>query len=358
MPAPAKGASLASLPNDVIFDILFWTPVKSVCRFRCVSRGWRALISDPVFIAAHRSHARPHLLLVANSSYEGKQGRDLRLVDMHRNVVKVIKEVGIYSAFCPSFDDPVCVTFDACGTNVVDLATGKVLMTSPNWRRHVYSYSFGFGRAIPSGMYKAVRFQNHAMNGHPQMAACEVLTLADGAAPWRATRSHAPFLVHGRFATTVNGALHFLNTSTYHDDYVLRFDLESEEWKHAIKGPLKADDGVWKNKKITQLNGTLCMMGSQPQVLGLTRTDIWLMTDYDKEIWIKAYSISTALDISDMMLLGVIRGKLLFCCYGSYGLDKTLQFYDPSTDAFTFAMEVPFKPTGQVGLCSLHLKDV
>jgi hypothetical protein len=176
MTAPAKGATtVASLPNDVVFEILSRTPVKSVCRFRCVSRGWRALVSDEVFVAAHESCTEPHLLLVANSSNKerGSQGRDLRLLGMHRNVVKVIRKVGFHSAFCPSFDDAICVTFgDGGNTNLVDLATGKVILTQTWSGLHdgsscgfgfgcaMQSYSFGFGRAIPSSLYKAVPFHN------------------------------------------------------------------------------------------------------------------------------------------------------------------------------------------------------
>ncbi|CAN6244472.1 unnamed protein product [Urochloa humidicola] len=41
-----------SLPEDIIFDVLSRLPVRTICRLRCVSKAWRALISDPAFAAA------------------------------------------------------------------------------------------------------------------------------------------------------------------------------------------------------------------------------------------------------------------------------------------------------------------
>lgn len=54
------------LPLDVILEILVKLPVKSLCRFRCVSKLWRSTISDPQFVEAHRvrSNARPKLLVL------------------------------------------------------------------------------------------------------------------------------------------------------------------------------------------------------------------------------------------------------------------------------------------------------
>ncbi|OEL25973.1 hypothetical protein BAE44_0013003 [Dichanthelium oligosanthes] len=46
----ATQSPAANLPHDLVVEILSRLPAKSLCRFKCVSRSWRTLISDP----AHR----------------------------------------------------------------------------------------------------------------------------------------------------------------------------------------------------------------------------------------------------------------------------------------------------------------
>ncbi|CAI9117973.1 OLC1v1019467C1 [Oldenlandia corymbosa var. corymbosa] len=42
--------SFESLPNELIIEILTWLPAKTLLRFRCVSKSWRAVISTMKFI--------------------------------------------------------------------------------------------------------------------------------------------------------------------------------------------------------------------------------------------------------------------------------------------------------------------
>ncbi|KAL0009560.1 hypothetical protein SO802_011062 [Lithocarpus litseifolius] len=44
---------LASLPDDIVKDILTWLPPKPLVRFRCVLRCWKSNIADPEFIERH-----------------------------------------------------------------------------------------------------------------------------------------------------------------------------------------------------------------------------------------------------------------------------------------------------------------
>lgn len=62
-----------TIPHEIIFEILLRLPVKSLCRFKCVSSSWLALISDPQFVMLqlHRNKRRNLILsnLSRNSAY-------------------------------------------------------------------------------------------------------------------------------------------------------------------------------------------------------------------------------------------------------------------------------------------------
>jgi F-box interacting protein len=49
----SKQLSSELLPYDVVFDILTRLPVKSLVRFRCVSKSWNSIITSPDFITTH-----------------------------------------------------------------------------------------------------------------------------------------------------------------------------------------------------------------------------------------------------------------------------------------------------------------
>ncbi|KAL3515817.1 hypothetical protein ACH5RR_022719 [Cinchona calisaya] len=42
------------LPDELMWEILTWLPVKSLMRFRCVSKHWRSIIRNPSFVNSYR----------------------------------------------------------------------------------------------------------------------------------------------------------------------------------------------------------------------------------------------------------------------------------------------------------------
>lgn len=58
------------VPYDVVIDILSRLPVKSLIRFRCVSKSWYSTITDPIFITKHFNHNKAKSLS-SNSNHNG-----------------------------------------------------------------------------------------------------------------------------------------------------------------------------------------------------------------------------------------------------------------------------------------------
>ena len=48
MERPKKNGAVAGLPDNPLVEILSRVPVKDLHRSKCVSKGWRDLIADPL----------------------------------------------------------------------------------------------------------------------------------------------------------------------------------------------------------------------------------------------------------------------------------------------------------------------
>ena len=70
---------MAQLPQDLIEEILSWLPVKSLMRFRCVSRTWNSLIFQAHFVKLNlqRSSRNTHVLLRCQINTVFEDMRDL-----------------------------------------------------------------------------------------------------------------------------------------------------------------------------------------------------------------------------------------------------------------------------------------
>ncbi|XP_050211947.1 F-box protein CPR1-like [Mercurialis annua] len=63
LPEAAVAAAASDVPIDVICGILSYLPVKSVLRFRCVSKSWCSLINDSHFKRSHLLQSRDQVLV-------------------------------------------------------------------------------------------------------------------------------------------------------------------------------------------------------------------------------------------------------------------------------------------------------
>ena len=75
---------ICNLPRDIKFDILSRLLVKDLCKFRCVSKYWCNLISNPTFLDFYheRSRDNPQILMMNDSKTDENEQQLIHLTSM------------------------------------------------------------------------------------------------------------------------------------------------------------------------------------------------------------------------------------------------------------------------------------
>ncbi|VAH74647.1 unnamed protein product [Triticum turgidum subsp. durum] len=310
-----------ALPEDMLRHILVRLPTKTVCRFRAVCRSWRSLLTDPLFLAAHKSN-HPGPLIVTCKSEMFERGA-INIVDLSGHVVKRIAITMKDARMVRTRSlDLICVT-GRKGCHVINPATGDAFAL-PSCRakehahvEHFFPESFDFGQVVTTGEYKAVRCVSIDNSDHASSPMlCEVITLDDGRhARWRGKQGPpAP--------VTSNLAL---------------FNLETEEWMGIVQGPTPVRSFVqdsngrcgyfslYLDLSVVNLDGFL-VMAHNPEGCSL---DLWFLMDIEKCLWNKRHSLDFQPENLFAQPLEILNdGKIILSASGS------LRHYDPITKTY------------------------
>uniref|UniRef100_A0A0E0LIV0 F-box domain-containing protein n=1 Tax=Oryza punctata TaxID=4537 RepID=A0A0E0LIV0_ORYPU len=317
MPASSNSGIL---PLDVLFDVLVRLPAKELCRLRIVCRPWRSLTSDPLFIKAHVDRHQETLFLASFKDDE----MHIHIMDFAGNVIKQIGIPVNHNVLCTCLD-LICVATNKNSCHVLNPVTGDVynLPESPT-EEHMYHVnlrkpftSFAFGHVTSTGEYKVLRMFNRPGFTDleiPQL--CEVITVKGGTgqARWRGKQSREFFVEcqKANSGVVVNGVVYFSIDSVYdsmiiggegagiHPDFICSFDLEVEEWREDIQGPISRNFvydmdfpveyiAIWHQLSLAELKGYLVLVYFQSY--RSSTLDLWFLTDYETRTWIKQYSI-------------------------------------------------------------------
>ncbi|KAK3134271.1 hypothetical protein QOZ80_6AG0547090 [Eleusine coracana subsp. coracana] len=391
-----SGGGGVSLPEDIMFfDVLSRLPVKQLCRFRCVSKRWRALISDPAFVAAQKSRG-PRLVVAVFGAprkvaspvpyFLEKVEVELRVMDTDGNVLGVVEgvtsEPGVWVPnLLQARLDLVCVDNGPQGASIIDPLNGRVVrvgrLASPsedyqNYFHRTWEQST-LARANPSNAYKIVRIgttNESLLPGGSQI--CVVGTLGDPGVKIKWRQRLPPPVVTcvccNCSRATINGVVHFLTREAHKRgsppgwNRITSFDLESEEWKTTVMdGPFmgRPKEGHSWTVALVELNGTLGMVQNIwcRQKLRSSEINIWLLVDPEKSIWTRKYAIHVPRDVFLMKVLDVLdHGRVLLLTSflsvaekyrGLLGKKSILQLFDPNTSTFTDLVQMPkeFKDT-------------
>ncbi|KAM3227432.1 hypothetical protein ACQJBY_059299 [Aegilops geniculata] len=327
-----KRKSPTDLPEELVFEILARLPVKSLLRFKSVSKAWRAAISGPAFTRAHLEHSAskreqspsllitPHALdgaiegevwpttfstrvrfyrwqpgrpseaarLVHGEDFRGEFGCVCHMVHCD-GLVLLPTNASVY-LFNPATRD--ALTLPESNPNKVPVP-------------HDFCLPVGLGLDPRSGRYKVARafFRYVEPLTYAFHMGMQVYTVGDAAACWRETATDPPYPpAEWLTAKSVKGRMFWVmdtdHVKTPCPRGLLRFSLEDETF--GVTGmPDSLDPALGKSFLLEVVRGELCLVASSSARPGPQPVSIWtlvlLQDDGDDDInscWERRYLIN------------------------------------------------------------------
>ncbi|KDP32919.1 hypothetical protein JCGZ_13700 [Jatropha curcas] len=319
---------MSKIPHDVINDILLQLPVKSLLRFRCLSKPLCSLIDGPDFIHLHLSHSlqtRSNLSLIL---------RDWNLYSFDFDSLDVPGSV-------PSVETLVHPLHIGGGTEAVGSCNGLVALRNSERDVAFYNLStrkckrlpvseikpphralktgyvfYGFGYDSSNEDYKLIRMATFSGDDD----GCEVFdydyevkiySLKNDSwkrindLPYYLRFLHKPFyqVLHRRgYGAYACNALHWVMPQWPElgvKNAIISFDFVTETFRE-VPQPDYGNNRLKSQVDVGVLEGKLCAMCNYQHEY----VDLWVMEKYGmKESWNKLFSFMTTKSISAFMFL-------------------------------------------------------
>ncbi|KAK9949278.1 hypothetical protein M0R45_004811 [Rubus argutus] len=298
------------LPEDIIVQILYRLPVKPLIRFRCVSKRWSSIVSNPQFaksqfkFASERKILGPKLLVSTSSQLESLDlqtpsfGDDSSL----RKLTCPFKEPGRAVKIVSSCNGMVfVVAHDFHDTSYIwNPSTGLLFkLPYPGFdSKRVGSRPVlprcGFGYVSATDDYKVVAV------GSLGNSTVSVDIFSSKANSWKRIKSQPHFseeyCIKGR-GTFSNEALHWLvDTSTDDKSAIIAFDLVEEKFREMPLHLLKQDEAgcYFFGEMGVVSGGRLCVASNYVDYSYWCEIiQLWVMMEYDVcESWTKLVKLA------------------------------------------------------------------
>ncbi|KAA8532794.1 hypothetical protein F0562_032827 [Nyssa sinensis] len=308
--------TVTTIPEEIIvFDILTRIPVKSLLRFRCVSKLCRSVLRNPSFVnlhlsrsmtdrfdgfglfvsaynkhsselhllsASHCGGATTHLFTLPNSNSDP-------CVSLHLNGLFLVHRTG-FSCINPSIY--IC---NPSTREIAKLPSTGPIVYSPS----VQHVCYNLGLDLSTNEYKVLNIRVRNLRCPEKMQAeCEIFTLSTNS--WRKIDPVFPFDVKGqdcfhgwcKESLCVNGIIHWMIWSK---KVIVAFDLKEEKFRVLPLPPaaipfeeFTSDDFPVKSNTpyMIQINGLLGLICHE-HVLKRNSMEIWILEDYKNQVWIE-----------------------------------------------------------------------
>ncbi|XP_024006236.1 putative F-box protein At1g47730 [Eutrema salsugineum] len=286
--------STSSLPLDIASEILLKLPAKSVLRFRCVSKLWSSIITEPNFTDSFQTRRPKRLLLFFKEgerffvfslpqhnpnpnesySYYSSQPIDSYHMTYPKRCSFTMKTESVHGLIC----------FQRSANPIVWNPSIRKLLPLPKPDKTWKDIKVFLGYDPVEGKHKVM-----CMPGHPNSSdECRVLTLGSSdQEPWRRVKcshNHSPFtgkrkgVYHGR---CINGVLYYL-AHLGNEWVIMSFDVRSEKFINVITIPYLWPKIYWYRMMVMMISyqGKLACVGSSGNSISL-----WILEDAEKQEW-------------------------------------------------------------------------
>ncbi|KAL3640411.1 hypothetical protein CASFOL_015379 [Castilleja foliolosa] len=312
-------SSMVSLPDDVMTEIMFRLPIKSIIMCKCTCKALRDLISSNDFVNLHYARAKPCILLANHVGYE-YVSRFMYLIEpSNMNGMSCISDdycvcyvddpsKGVNMKLdtkleLPVYDDKIVgdngdyVIVNACnGFLCFHRGPQTYIVCNPFTNEYIKvpspinydgwtDVSRGFGFCPKTKQYKVVRWLESMDRKIPVIAEIHTLKVHKR---WR-TLVDTPHTINFRSIEPpmyANGFIFWVYRDSPRSYCVLSFDLEVERFRSLPKPPI--------DSRYTEIR--MEMIGDRPSLCARPsqfKIDIWIIDDFGgvSEHWSKYASI-------------------------------------------------------------------
>ncbi|XP_060178710.1 F-box/kelch-repeat protein At3g23880-like isoform X2 [Lycium barbarum] len=345
---------MPNLPTELITEILLKLPVKSLLKFRSVSKSWLSLISSPDFV-------KTHLLLSASNKDYTHHGLMFKFASTSD---RGIKDCSLSALLCDSVTEAFDLDypgkyypndyprFVGSVNGLICLAINRFMglddlfLWNPSIRKYkklpscrlnqsrcyheqaLDGFNFGFAYDEFQDDYKVVGI--FPISGKIRLCRIEVQIYSLKSNSWRRIDDFQGRELLNAPAKCVNGKLHWLDKQRN----IISIDLADEKWAE-VERPYSEGCGYVK----------LGVFGSDLAVLcnyGRTHVDVWVMTEYGvKESWTKMFTVKFPNDS-----MGIFYPPILMSNEGEILLKFGSRFtkYNPKDDSIRYVDVTNFAP--------------
>ncbi|KAG8385829.1 hypothetical protein BUALT_Bualt03G0085900 [Buddleja alternifolia] len=275
---------MSDIPPEIIREILIWLPVKSLLRFRCVSKPWRSMIDRKDFIKLHLRH-----------SYETNSNRTLVVDSTQLFYVDLDSfeqlDIGNNTQFEPqtvacSCDGLVLIVVSINSIVLWNPATRKLnkLPVTPledritNEAKHIEQrYALGYDSKHDD--YKVVMFQvSTRLDGGCSFSETQIYSLRSNT--WKRIEDFPYMLPRGkRWGVYLNEALHTVVKDGQGSEVIMAFNIAKEEHYEVPRPSVN-----YRLSSVEVMGGCLTAIAPGKR----NSTEIWAMKEYRvKKSWTK-----------------------------------------------------------------------